>query len=216
MSMMESPADQPAAGRRASASGRCHRPIARRKARSHYSRQMASENEHARPAHRWPAWLLAGAFLLVLVLVVARLFGGAPDAALRGLKDDPMAIYQPRGGRLVSTSERNADRSNFLGKPTQAQYVRVFKLPASANPRAQIRGALRAARAAGWQVYERPNGAVADFMGSLFVTGQKLQPSREAKTIRISVSTSESVAPSGSVSPPAMRIILESPEIDSR
>jgi hypothetical protein len=153
-------------------------------------------------------------FVGVVIGVAVRLEHGRPDAALRGLEGDLIARYEPLGGRLVSTSKQNADRSGFLGKPVHAEYRRMFKLPPGADPRAQVQHALRAARAAGWQIEEHSDGAVSEFLGSLHVSGYKPLPSRETKRVAITVFTDASQLSSRTIAPPAMLIRLSSPETD--
>ena len=101
---------------------------------------------------------VVGALALVVVLVGAWLLGPLPDAALRELKEDPLAAYEPPRGELVDTREQKADRENILGMPVLAEFTRVFELPAGASPRREIDRALAAALPAGWQLNEGSRG----------------------------------------------------------
>ena len=157
--------------------------------------------------------VVLGALALVAVLVGPRLVGALPDAALRELKEDPLATYEPPGGELVDTHEQKADRKNFLGMPVYAQYARVFELPAGANPRREIDRALAAALAAGWQLNEGSRG-VSESGGSLAVGLDKLLPTGETTLLSVTAYTHESSYLPTNVRPPALRISLKSPEID--
>ena len=157
--------------------------------------------------------VVLGALALVVVLVGAWLLGPLPDAALRELKEDPLATYEPPGGELVDTHEQKADRENFLGKPVFAQYTRVFELPAGADPRSEIDRALAAALAAGWQLDEGSRG-VSESLGSLTVALDKPLPTGETKSLSVIAYTHESSYLPTNVRPPALRISLKSPEID--
>jgi hypothetical protein len=157
--------------------------------------------------------LVLGALVLVAVLVGSRLVGSLPDAALRELKDDPLATYQPPGGELVDTREQKADRKNFLGMPVHAQYARVFELPAGGDPRTEIDRALATALAAGWQLNEGSRG-VSESGGSLVVGLDKLLPDGQTKSLSIIGYTDESNYLPTDVRPPALRISLKSSEID--
>jgi hypothetical protein len=157
--------------------------------------------------------VVLGALALVVVLAGPRLVGALPDAALRELKDDPLATYEPPRGELVDTREQKADRENFLGKPVFAQFTRVFELPAGANPRREVDRALAAALAAGWQLNEGSRG-VSESGGSLAVGLDKLLPTGETMSANLTLYTHESSYLPSNVTPPALRISLKSPELD--
>ncbi len=73
---------------------------------------------------------------------------GGPSAQVRALKDDPLGRYEPPGGRLIRSTEQS-EGTSLLGKPVQAEYTRLFALPAG-DPKQQLRRALDAATAANW------------------------------------------------------------------
>lgn len=65
----------------------------------------------------------------------------------QALKDDPLGRYEPPGGRLIRSTEES-EGTSLLGKPVQAEYTRLFALPAGAIQNGS--SALEAAAAANW------------------------------------------------------------------
>ena len=63
------------------------------------------------------------------------------SANLRALKDDPLARYEPPGGRLIHSRESN--EGSALGKPHLAEYTLMFELPPG-DPEKQMQHAVNA------------------------------------------------------------------------
>ena len=100
--------------------------------------------------------LAAVAVLGVLVILLAR--GGEPSAQLQALEHDPMASYEPPGGKLVDTDSQSEGTS--LGKPVFARYTRMFELPPGTAEEA-LGHARAAALAAGWAEVASEEGVFA-------------------------------------------------------
>jgi hypothetical protein len=146
--------------------------------------------------------LVGSLALAVVVLVVA---GCSPGAAggdpekLEALENDPMARYEPPGGRLVDT-EQVEDHTSF-GKAVEAKLTRVFSLPAG-NLEARLERALEAAGAAGWAVSEGP----VIRMDNAF--GQAASKRLRTGSAQISLTVYPNGTPGGSVHGPALVITL--------
>jgi len=110
---------------------------------------------------------------VVAVAAFALLAGcGGDSADLRALKDDPLARYEPPGGRLIHSNERS--EGSTFGKPYVAEYSRMFELPPG-DREEQLQHAVDAAVAAGWTLVgggPHPHR----FMGELIEIADKQLP----------------------------------------
>jgi hypothetical protein len=99
--------------------------------------------------------------------------GGGESANLRALKNDPIARYEPPGGRLVDSDEQ--DEGSTLGKPVYAEYRRMFELRRG-DPERQFEHAVDAAVAAGWVMLDAEpfhvDGAMAQSGNKRLPTGR--------------------------------------------
>jgi hypothetical protein len=112
----------------------------------------------------------------LVLLVGAVLLGGCGGGAspeLQALKDDPLGRYEPPGGRLIDSTERDAGSS--LGKPIYPEYRRMFGLP-QGDPERQLEHAAAAAAAVGWLMSEPEHspvgGAIVSFGDKRLSTGR--------------------------------------------
>ena len=125
--------------------------------------------------------------------------GGRPSEKQQALKSDPIAAYAPPGGKLVESHGRN--EGSTLGKPVYASYRRLFELPPG-DPERQLRDAVDAAAAAGWQFTESKPFRVAD---SLSQAGRKRLPTGVAE---LTITVFPHGPPSGGTSQPALLVLL--------
>jgi hypothetical protein len=150
-----------------------------------------------------PALPLVGSLAIAVVaLVVAgcSLGSSGGDAEkLEALRNDPMARYEPPGGRLVDSEQ--VEEHTAFGKDVEAKLTRVFSLPAG-NLGDHLDHALEAAGAAGWAVSKGP----VIRMDNAF--GQAATKRLRTGSAQMSLTVYPSGTPGGSVHGPALVITL--------
>jgi hypothetical protein len=104
-------------------------------------------------------WALTGVCAVVALIVVV---SASDSASLRALKDDPIARYEPPGGRLLDSSEQDEGRYWWgFGSFHGSEYRRLFELPPGDRER-HLRHALEVAAATGWTVTVRNTDRMAE------------------------------------------------------
>lgn len=89
--------------------------------------------------------------LALLALHLTLISGcGGPSPQLAALQAEPMTSWQPAEGRLAFRSEAGQRRT--LGKPEQAQVLRVFALPDRSAADAALADGVAEAEQSGWSV----------------------------------------------------------------
>jgi hypothetical protein len=151
-------------------------------------------------SHRGRLGMLGATGLLVVAATIFALTrgGGGESEQLRALKADPMGKYVPLRGRLVESHGRSERETGTLAKAQPASYHRLFSLQ-PADAQAALRASLGAARTAGWELREAPDGRSA--------VGEKRLPTGPG-ILTIVLTEDARLLPEG-VGAPALSIALE-------
>ncbi len=135
--------------------------------------------------------------LVPALAAIGVLAGGCgEDARLDALRADPLAAHAPAGGRLVREVNANQSDGGLLGKPSEAELVRLYALGAGAE--ARFAAALEAASRAGWQQETESADGVALFT-------KRLRNGRATATVSL---LREDAGLPDATAPPALHIRL--------